>query len=141
MRFLRYIEIPELSLSPRRMLGPFRISFLSCVSLLAFLMDALDTYTHCTLSIDQPFKAKSLAPTSLQPFRLVSSMLQCNTRACSPTRGIYYLEIVEDIVCRKQEHHVNEETLSFFNIFLSKNPGILLTRPATRHMNHKKECL
>ena len=101
MWILQYIEIPELSLSPRRMLGPFRISFLSYVSLLAFLMDALDTSTHCTLSIDQPFKAKSLAPTSLQPFRLVSSMLQCNTRACSPTRGIYHSDIMEDIVCRR----------------------------------------
>ncbi|MCJ7614718.1 hypothetical protein MUO71_08170 [Candidatus Bathyarchaeota archaeon] len=66
-------------------------------------MDAPDAYPHYTLGIDQPFEAKSLAHTSLQPFRLVHSMLQCNTRACSPTRGIYHVDVVEDIVCRRRD--------------------------------------
>lgn len=38
----KYIENPELSLSPKRMLGPILTSFCTCVSRLAFLMDALD---------------------------------------------------------------------------------------------------
>ena len=136
---LQYIEIPELSLSPGRMLGPLWTSFCACVSLSAFLMDAPDAYTHCTLGIDQPVEAKSLSQTSLQPFRRVSSMLQCNTRACSPTRGLYYVDIVEDIVCRKTGHHDNEGESSFFNIFLSKNWGVYLTQPSTRHMKHENE--
>ncbi len=51
------MKIPELSLSPRCMLGPdydivFVVRFPS-----AFLMNALDVYTHCTLDIDRPFEA------------------------------------------------------------------------------------
>ena len=117
------IEIPELSLSPWCMLGPVRHRF--CRVLLFSLFDgALDAYTHCTLGIVQPFKAESLSHKGLQLFRPVCSLLQCNTRACSPTRGIYYLEIVEDIICRKQEHHRTEETPSYFDIFLLKNGGV-----------------
>ena len=122
---MRYIEIPELSLSPRRMLGPFKTSFFACVSLSAFLMDAPDVHTHCTLGIDQPFEAKSLMQTSLQPFRPVCSMLQCNTRACSPTRGIYYVDIVEDILCRKQEHYETFVPLSFLTCFCQKKSSFL----------------
>ena len=68
MWILQYIEIPELSLSPPRMLGPdydtvFVVRFSS-----AFLIDALDAYSHYTLDIDRPFEAKSLSLTCLQPF-------------------------------------------------------------------------
>jgi len=50
-------ENPELGLSPRCMLGPdydtvFVVRFSS-----AFLMDALDIYSHCTLGIVRPFEA------------------------------------------------------------------------------------
>jgi hypothetical protein len=62
------MKIPELSLSPRCMLGPdYDIVFVVRFSL-AFLIDALDVYSHCTLDIDRPFEAKSLMQTSLQPF-------------------------------------------------------------------------
>ena len=119
---------PELSLSPKRMLGPIWTSFCTCVYLSAFLMDAPDVYTHCTLGIDQPFEAKSLVHTSLQPFRPVRSVLQCNTRACSPTRGIYHIDVVEDIVCRKQDHYETGIPLTFLTYFCLKIGGIL--RPA-----------
>ena len=62
------MKIPELSLSPRCMLGPdYDIVFVVRFSL-AFLMDALDVYSHCTLDIDRPFEAWSLSLTCLQPF-------------------------------------------------------------------------
>lgn len=118
---LWYIEIPELSLSPRRMLGPLLTSFCTCVYLSAFLMDAPDAFTHCTLGIDQPFEAKSLMHTSLQLFRLIRSMLQCNTRACSSTQGIYDIDIVEDILCRNLEHHETAILLTFLTYFCLKN--------------------
>ena len=105
------------------MLGPIRTSFLSCVSLLAFLMDALDAYTHCTLGIDQPSETESLAHTSLQLFWLVCSMFQCNTRACSPTRGRMYMDVGGDIVCRSLEIPVNGSTCLFFDILVSIDPS------------------
>jgi hypothetical protein len=50
------------------MLGPhydtvFDVRFSS-----AFLIDALDAYSHCTLDIDRPFEASSLSLACLQPF-------------------------------------------------------------------------
>jgi len=54
------------------------------------LIGALNALTHCALSIDQPTETESLSHISLQLFRPIRSMFQCKTRACSPTRVLYY---------------------------------------------------
>jgi hypothetical protein len=102
-------------------------------------MGALDAYTHCTLGIVQPFEAEFLSHKGLQLFRPVCSMLQCNTRACSPTRGVYYLDIVEDILCRNLEHHANEGAQGFLTFFCQKT-GHLLTCPATKNKEHNEDA-
>jgi hypothetical protein len=101
-------------------------------------MGALDAYTHYTLGIDQPFEAQFLSHKGLQPFRPVCSVLQCNTRACSPTRGIYYLGIVEDILCRIWNIMQMRGRRVFLTLFCQKT-GYLLTCPATKHMEHEEE--
>jgi hypothetical protein len=50
------------------MLGPDYDTFFVVRFSLAFLIDALDVYSHCTLGIDQPFEAMFLSLTRLQPF-------------------------------------------------------------------------
>jgi len=102
-------------------------------------MGALDVYTHCTLGIVQPFEAESLSHKGLQLLRPICSMLQCNTRACSPTRGIYYLDIVEDILCRNLEHHANEGAQGFLTFFCQKT-GHLLSCPATKNKEHNEDA-
>jgi len=70
------------------MLSPMRHCL--CRALLFRLFDcALNALPH-RACIVQPTGAESLSHISLQPFRPIRSLLQCNTRACSPTRGIYF---------------------------------------------------
>jgi hypothetical protein len=61
-----------------------------------------------------------------------------NTRACSPTRGIYYLAIVEDIVCRTHEHHESEKQQLFLTYFCIKT-GVFFQPKNEQSTSNAKE--
>jgi hypothetical protein len=114
MKFCRKWKIPELSLSPQRMLGPVRHRF--CRALLVSLFDgALDASTHCNLRLKQSLSR-------VMVFSCFDRYAHCFNAIPehAPQLGdIYYSDILPDIVCRKKRGWVDGTLTRSFDIFLS----------------------
>jgi hypothetical protein len=111
-------KIPELSLSPQRMLGPVRHRF--CRALLVSLFERC---TRCLNALQLKVLSSPLKQSlcRVKVFSCLDRYAPCFNAIPerAPQLGdVYYSHILENIVCRKKEGVMDETPTRCFNIFL-----------------------
>jgi len=117
---LQKIEIPELSLSPWRMLGPVRHRFCRVL-----LFSLFDWRTRCLYALHLRYRPalRSKVFVAYQPSAVSTGMLNASMQHQSvlPNSGNILLRYSGRYTLSKARTSRKRGATSFFNIFLSKN--------------------